>query len=266
MKIRTDFVTNSSSSSYITFVFETKNGKQYTCVSDEDDAGFFGGGIILDEFTLKDAINAENGKDILNVISEAYDDLVNSANLDDGLFENVETRESTIDRTALEALPASEIQKITINEDVRTDEGRSRGEVTLDLQGKTEQVEYENEFDGEVQKRKEIRHLSTGETEVLIDEPDIRSKWIETVIEKIPRDTFMELYKLAPDSLDEEQYKDFIECLAYQYWFEWGGPFGIDSCDFSDLLEDNCECELALTYSEYKEAQKQVMKLLSDMN
>lgn len=211
MKVRTDFVTNSSSSCYVTFLIETNDGKHYAGAFVGDEIGHFDGGISsapqfgCKEFSLKDALNGKNGKDLLKVIDMAYNGLFSEHDELNTLFEDDEPyhlsanllKENGITwpiggQKELEETPMDNIKTIHIMERQEGDEFGANGELIADFvcrkehlirSGAFASIDFEamedEDFDGEPPEvtvetdHEEIRNWENGEINVLKDEENI---------------------------------------------------------------------------------------------
>ena len=174
MKIRTDFVTNSSSSSYVTIVVDTKDDRHFCGAFTGDDVGNRGVSLTTKEFTLKDALNAENGKELLTVLDKAFDGLFSEFWELDSLFEEYckggkdrQLRMHKIkypvgNQEEFEKLPVSEISSMKVYEETGGDYGDSDGTVTLDFVNQKETLEYHVSY----KDYKEIRDYKTGKVKV----------------------------------------------------------------------------------------------------
>ena len=118
MKIRADFVTNSSSSCYVTITIETKDGNTYIGEFDGDQIGLNYHCISdyeLDKEKIKDISVAQNGKELLNAINKLYDNLFSD-------YEGLEMLFSE-NQDKVESLGRDQINRVIVSEQVIPDEG-----------------------------------------------------------------------------------------------------------------------------------------------
>ena len=174
---------NKMASCYMTIKIVTTNGDTYYGAFSNDDVGYFFGGIAQnEEFTLKDALTATDGKSLIATLDKAYDNLLTDFE-ETSLFEEYEAyplKASCLKdhgitgkiggQSEVEALPVSQIQSIKIWEEMGGDEFGSDAELELDFVNKTERVfsKYNDEQGSRI--HEELRHLTTGDVEILKDE------------------------------------------------------------------------------------------------
>lgn len=179
MKIRMDFVTNSSSSCYVTMVIETKDGKNYSGAFVGDAVQVPSSCIVFnDSLSLRKVLTGTSVRDLLDVLDEAYS----------GLFSHYQELSMFFDDDAkhikadmlrwngvsaplggqqfMEAMPLSEIKSVEIQERFDADESNGSGFLKLDLINKAEHFSsFLDNFEHE-----EKRDLISGVTTVLKDE------------------------------------------------------------------------------------------------
>ena len=168
---------------YITLLVEDLNNKQYYGAFSNDDVGYFFGGIAQNEdFSLKEALSVSDGKGLISLFDTAYEGLFSEYG-ETALFEEYDTyplkasllKEYGITgkiggQAEVEAMPVSKIKSVKVWESIEGDDYGSKAELELDFVNKTERVLTRSMYEEGMQIHEELRHLDTGDVEVLKDE------------------------------------------------------------------------------------------------
>lgn len=98
------------------------------------------------------------------------------------------------------------------------------------------------------------------------DSADEDQEYLEYIMEKMPYEQFVTIYRINPDSLEEDSYEEFINDLIVDADYD-SNPFQVEFTGFLDLLE-GYGGETTLTEETYPEAVAQMegLEILSSFD